>query len=301
VGWQTQPNGPSVQAALEEAMARLCGEPVRIAGAGRTDAGVHARGQVASLLPPRELPLKAWTVGLNGLLPPEISCVRAEVAPDGFDARRWARGKRYQYSLLQTRVRSPLRRGRVWEIRRPLDLAAMRAAAAQLIGRHDFSSLRAANCHARTTVREIRRLDISDNLVITVEATAFLKHMVRNIVGTLVSVGHGARSPESMVALLASGDRTLAGVTAPPHGLVLDEVFYLPGNADPRAGAPTREGADSPRAGPAPAAAAPMRAGPDTGDFALREIGPSAPGDELIDSWDRSSSSDESSSEDDDE
>ena len=196
---------------------------------------MHARGQVASLVAPRDLPLKAWTVGLNGLLPAEVSCVRAEAAPDGFDARRWARGKRYQYSLLQTRVRSPLRRGRVWEIRRPLDLPAMRAAAAQLIGRHDFSALRAANCHATTTVREIRRLEIADDLTIAVEATAFLKHMVRNIVGTLVEVGHGRRAPASIAALLESRDRTLAGPTAPPHGLVLDEVFYLPGNRNPRA------------------------------------------------------------------
>ncbi len=213
-------------------------------GAGRTDAGVHARGQVASLMPPRELPLKAWTVGLNGLLPPEVSCVRAELAPDGFDARRWARGKRYQYSVLQTRVRSPLRRGRVWEIRRPVDLAAMRTAAAQLIGRHDFSALRASNCHALTTVREIRRLEIRDDLTVIVEATAFLKHMVRNIVGTLIEVGHGRRAPDSIAALIESRDRTLAGPTAPPHGLVLDEVFYLPGNADPRA----QPGAADPRA-----------------------------------------------------
>ena len=230
-----QPNGPSVQGTLEEAAARLCGAPVRITGAGRTDAGVHARGQVASLLPPRELPLKAWTVGLNGLLPPEVACVRAELAPEGFDARRWARGKRYQYSILQSRVRSPLRRGRVWEIRQPLDLAAMRAAAALLVGRHDFSALRAANCHARTTIREIRRLEVLDDLTVVVEATAFLKHMVRNIVGTLVEVGHGRRAPGSIASLLESRDRTLAGPTAPPHGLVLDEVFYLPGNADPRA------------------------------------------------------------------
>jgi tRNA pseudouridine38-40 synthase len=110
VGWQVQPNGPSVQAAVEAAAARLCGEPVRVTGAGRTDAGVHARGQVASLQPPRELPLKAWTAGLNGLLPPEVACVRAEVAPEGFDARRWARGKRYVYSILQSPTRAP--RGR---------------------------------------------------------------------------------------------------------------------------------------------------------------------------------------------
>lgn len=241
VGWQAQPNGRSVQAVLEGAIAKLCGEPVRITGAGRTDAGVHARGQVASLESPRDLPLKAWTAGLNALLPEEVACVRAEEAPAGFDARRWARGKRYVYSILQTPVRSPLRRGRLWEIRRPLDLPAMRAAAPALLGTHDFSALRAADCPARTTVREIRRLSLEQDgarVEVVVEATAFLKHMVRNLVGTLVEVGHGRRSPDSLPALLEGRDRTRAGPTAPAHGLLLDEVFYLPGNADPRAPPP---------------------------------------------------------------
>lgn len=238
VGWQVQPNGRSVQAALESGVARLCGEEVRVTGAGRTDAGVHARGQVASLEVAKALPLKAWTAGLNALLPDDLACVRAEEAPQGFDARRWARGKRYIYSILQTSVRSPLRRGQVWEIRRPLDAAAMREAAPALLGRHDFSALRAADCPARTTVREIRRLEIVEQgpgIEVTVEATAFLKHMIRNLVGTLVEVGHGRRAPASLPALLEGRDRTRAGPTAPPHGLVLDEVFYLPGNADPRA------------------------------------------------------------------
>ena len=237
VGWQVQPNGRSVQAVLEGAIERLCGAPVPITGAGRTDSGVHARGQVVSLAA-RALPMKAWTAGLNALLPPDLACLSACAAPDGFDARRWARGKRYIYSILQTTVRSPLRRGRVWEIRRPLDVAAMRAAAPALLGVHDFSALRASNCAARTTVREIRRLSVEATgarIDIAVEATAFLKHMVRNLVGTLVEVGHGRRSADSLPALLLGRDRKRAGATAPPHGLVLDEVFYLPGNADPRA------------------------------------------------------------------
>src|SRR5207253_3893668 len=124
VGWQVQPNGRSVQEELEKGIARLCGEPVRVTGAGRSDSGVHARGQVASLRAPRELPLKAWTAGLNALLPDDLACLRAEVAPDGFDVRRWARGKRYAYTILETPVRSPLERGRAWEIRRPLDVQA---------------------------------------------------------------------------------------------------------------------------------------------------------------------------------
>ena len=243
VGWQVQPNGRSVQAVLEGAIERLCGAEVRVTGAGRTDAGVHARGQVASLAA-RALPMKAWTAGLNALLPADLSCVAACEAPDGFDARRWARGKRYIYSILQTTVRSPLRRGRVWEIRRPLDVAAMRVAAEALLGSHDFSALRASNCPARTTVREIRALQIVQNgpgVEIAIEATAFLKHMVRNLVGTLVEVGHGRRSADSLPALLEGRDRQRAGPTAPPHGLVLDEVFYLPGNADPRAAEPDDE------------------------------------------------------------
>ncbi|MGZ6142289.1 MAG: tRNA pseudouridine(38-40) synthase TruA [Myxococcales bacterium] len=238
VGWQVQPNGRSVQEVVEKGIAALCGAPVRVTAAGRTDAGVHARGQVVSVAAPRRLPSKAWTAGLNALLPADVACVRAEEAPDGFDARRWARGKRYIYSILQTPVRSPLRRGRVWEIRRPLDLAAMREAAPALLGAHDFSALRAADCPARTTVREIRRLENAAAgalVTVTVEATAFLKHMVRNLVGTLVEVAHGRRAPDSLAALLEARDRARAGPTAPPHGLVLDEVFYLPGNADPRA------------------------------------------------------------------
>jgi tRNA pseudouridine38-40 synthase len=242
VGWQVQPDGPSVQGTVQAAVEKLCGAPARVTGAGRTDAGVHARGQVASLEPPRELPLPAWTGGLNAHLPPEVACVRAEEAPAGFDARRWARGKRYVYTLLRSPVRSPLWRGRAWEIRRPLDLLAMSAALQHLRGRHDFSALRAADCPARTAVREVRLLTMAvaplpegELIELRVEATAFLKHMVRNLVGTLVEVGHGKRSPDSLRELLESGDRTKAGPTAPPHGLVLDEVFYLPGNANPSA------------------------------------------------------------------
>jgi tRNA pseudouridine38-40 synthase len=236
VGWQVQPSGRSVQEELEKGIARLCGEAVRVTGAGRTDAGVHARGQVASLRVPRELPLRAWTAGLNALLPEDVASIRAEVAPEGFDARRWARGKRYAYTILVTPVRAPLMRGRAWEIRRPLDVEAMRRAAAALLGTHDFSALRAADCPARTTVREIRKLEIRQEgarIDLIVEASAFLKHMVRNIVGTLVEIGHGRRDVDSLAALLQGRDRARAGPTAPPHGLVLDEVFYLPGNSDP--------------------------------------------------------------------
>jgi tRNA pseudouridine38-40 synthase len=250
VGWQVQPSGPSVQEAVEAAIAALCGVPrevVRVTASGRTDAGVHARGQVISFLPQGhgpKLPLKAWTAGLNDHLPDTVACVQAEQAPDGFDARRWARGKRYVYTLRNHDARSPLWRTRAWEIRRPLDILAMRKAAPLLLGRHDFSAFRAADCPATNPVRELRRLELFADARepevwhLTVEATAFLKHMVRNLTGTLVEVGHGKRTPESMTGLLAGLDRTKAGVTAPPHGLVLDQVFYLPGNSNPWENAP---------------------------------------------------------------
>jgi tRNA pseudouridine38-40 synthase len=236
VGWQAQAEGRSVQGVLEGAIAKLCNDPVRITGAGRTDSGVHARGQVASLQVAQRLPLRAWTVGLNALLPGDLACVRAEEVPEGFDARRWARGKRYVYSILQTPVRLPLERGRAWEIRRPVDVEAMQRAAPALLGTHDFSSFRAADCPANHPVRELRRLEVESEgsrVRLIVEATAFLKHMVRNLAGTLVEVGHGRRADDSLAALLAARDRKLAGPTAPPHGLVLDEVFYLPGNLQP--------------------------------------------------------------------
>ncbi|HEX4384052.1 MAG TPA: tRNA pseudouridine(38-40) synthase TruA [Myxococcales bacterium] len=236
VGWQAQAEGRSVQGVLEQAVAKLCKESVRVTGAGRTDSGVHARGQVASLQVTQRLPLRAWTVGLNALLPADLACVKAEEVPEGFDARRWARGKRYVYSILQTAVRLPLERGRAWEIRRPLDVEAMRRAAPALLGKHDFSSFRAADCPANHPNRDLKRLEVLEEgprVRLIVEATAFLKHMVRNLTGTLVEVGHGKRAADSMAALLAVRDRTQAGMTAPAHGLLLDEVFYLPGNVQP--------------------------------------------------------------------
>lgn len=244
VGWQMQAEGRSIQGEVQAAIERLCKiapGAVRVTGAGRTDAGVHARGQIASITAPpsaRPLPLKAWTGGLNALLPRPIACVRVEEAPPGFDARRWARGKRYVYSIYNAPVRSPLSAGRAWEIRRPLDEDAMRAALPQLRGQHDFSALRAGDCSSQTTVREIRGLELfreGPRFRLEIDATAFLKQMVRNIVGTLVEVGHGKRTPDSLGALLLGRDRTRAGPTAPAHGLMLDEVFYLPGNVDPRA------------------------------------------------------------------
>ncbi len=231
VGWQVQPNGRSIQGELETALGKLLSEEVRVTGAGRTDAGVHALGQVASFSTGRELPLRAFVAGASGLLPKDIAVVEAEEREAGFDARRSAQGKIYRYRILNRRALSPLWRRYAWQIFQPLDLAAMRAAAQPLLGRHDFSAFRAANCQAAHPVREVRRLELrgeGELLTLEIEATAFLKHMVRNIVGTLVEAGLGKRSPDSIAQLLASKDRTLAGATAPAHGLCLVKVFYLP-------------------------------------------------------------------------
>jgi tRNA pseudouridine38-40 synthase len=230
VGWQVQPNGPSVQAEVERALHALHHGPRRVTAAGRTDAGVHARGQVASFPEANPLPLRAYQLGMNALLPPDIAVRSARLEPDGFDARRSARGKRYLYVIENAPSRAPLSRLTAWQQFRRLDTAAMRAAAVHLVGRHDFAAFQASDCACAHAVREISRLLVlgepGGRIELLVEATAFVKHMVRNIVGTLSDVGLRRRSPDSLQELLASRDRTRAGPTAPPQGLYLEEVFY---------------------------------------------------------------------------
>jgi tRNA pseudouridine38-40 synthase len=233
VGWQVQPNGPSVQAEVERALATLHRAPRRVTAAGRTDAGVHARGQVVSFAEPEPLPLRAYVQGMNALLPPDVAVRSARLEPEGFDARRSARGKRYRYVIENGPTRAPLSRLQAWQLFQPLDVAAMRAAAAHLVGRHDFAAFQASDCSSHHAVREVRRLEVlgepGGRVEVVAEATAFVKHMVRNIVGTLVEVGEGKRAPTSMPALLEAADRTRAGPTAPPQGLFLEEVFYAGG------------------------------------------------------------------------
>ena len=230
VGWQVQPNGPSIQAEVEKALATLHKSARRVTAAGRTDAGVHALGQVVSFPEEAPLPLRAYVQGMNALLPPDVAVCAATLEPDGFDARRSARGKRYRYRVANAPTRAPLSRLRSWQVFLPLDVAAMRAAAGQLTGRHDFAAFQAADCEARHAVRELSRLEVlgetGGEIEVVAEATAFVKHMVRNLTGTLVEVGLGKRAAGSMAALLASHDRTLAGPTAPPQGLCMEEVFY---------------------------------------------------------------------------
>jgi tRNA pseudouridine38-40 synthase len=229
VGWQVQPNGRSIQAELERALGSLLKEKVAVTGAGRTDSGVHALGQVASFRTERTLPLRAFVAGANSLLPRDIAVLEAVEREEGFHARRSARGKHYRYSIVNRPCRAPLERRFAWEVFQPLDQDAMQRAGVALVGRHDFSSFRASDCEAATAVREIRRLEVrreQERIFVEIEAPAFLKHMVRNIAGTLVEVGLGRRRADSMAALLAAGDRRLAGATAPAHGLCLNEVFY---------------------------------------------------------------------------
>jgi tRNA pseudouridine38-40 synthase len=250
VGWQVQPNGRSIQAELHQALSQLLGSEVEVTAAGRTDSGVHATGQVVSFDTERQLPLKAYWMGLNGLLPEDIAVVAAEEAPEGFDPRRWSRGKRYRYRVSNRRSRSPLRRHTHWEVFAPLDVEAMARAARHLEGRHDFSAFRAADCQAAHAVREVRRLTVEgtagDAVSLVVEGTAFLKHMVRNLAGTLVEVGKGRRSEAWVAEVLAGRDRTRAGPTAPPQGLVLEEVFYGEGPPPRTAGGAADEWEDEP-------------------------------------------------------
>ena len=242
-GWQRQHNGTSVQATLEQALSRLLGEPISCRAAGRTDAGVHALGQVVSFRSQRALPDRALVHGTNHFLPPDVVVLAAAEAAEDFDARFSASGKLYRYQIWNAPVRSPLHQRTHWHIMQSLDRAAMQRAAACLLGRHDFAAFRAADCERKTTVRLIRRLDIvtppaQDNLPfaaeappivhVEVSATAFLKNMVRILVGTLVQVGRGRMSIDHVAALLQSGDRTQAGPTAPAHGLTLVSVDYGP-------------------------------------------------------------------------
>ncbi|HVI93446.1 MAG TPA: tRNA pseudouridine(38-40) synthase TruA, partial [Anaeromyxobacter sp.] len=219
-----------VQAEVERALATLHKAPRRVTAAGRTDAGVHARGQVVSFPEERPLPLAAYVKGMNALLPDDVAVRSAALLPDGFDARRSARGKRYRYTIENLETRAPLGRLQAWQLFGPLDVAAMHAAAQHLVGRHDFAAFQAADCASEHAVRDVFRLDVlgeaGGRIEVVVEATAFVKHMVRNFVGTLVEVGQGKREAASIPALVASRDRKQAGRTAPPHGLCLEEVFY---------------------------------------------------------------------------
>jgi tRNA pseudouridine38-40 synthase len=228
-GWQVQPDRPSIQGALEQAIRTITGETVRVEGAGRTDAGVHARGQVAAFSLAKEPELPPLQRGLNALCGPGRVVREIARAPDGFDPRREARRRTYEYAIDNGPWPSPVRRRYAWHVHRPLDRTAMADAAAALVGEHDFSAFQAADCDADNPIRRVFTSVVegeSGDLVYRVTATAFLRHMVRTIVGTLVEVGHGDRSVEDFARLLGERDRRRAGATAPPQGLCLVRVEY---------------------------------------------------------------------------
>jgi tRNA pseudouridine38-40 synthase len=227
-GWQSQRNRRSIQSVLEEAVSTFLGTRTRVIGSGRTDAGVHALGQVVNFFG-CNFDRYRLLRGLNALTPRDITIKDAEIAPDAFDARRDGRSRVYRYYILNRSTPSPFHLNRAWHVHEPLDVEAMREAIGCLIGEHDYSSFRAAGCDAAHPIRRVYQNSLErrgDLLTYTIEATAFLRHMVRNIAGTLVEVGRGARTAESVKELLEARDRTKAGVTAPPHGLFLVKVNY---------------------------------------------------------------------------
>jgi tRNA pseudouridine38-40 synthase len=231
VGWQRQPDGVSVQQLVEEACAPLVGGPVAAAGAGRTDAGVHAIGQVASARFESDLPTDAIQRALNVRLPADIRVLDVADAPASFHARFDATGKHYRYRLSTATILSPFDRWFVWHAPWVLDVGAMRAAAARLQGQHDFGSFQgqAGSQDGDDTIRTIRLLEISaheNEIVFDVEGDGFLRHMVRTIVGTLVEVGRGQRAPASIDSVLEARNRQAAGRTAPALGLTLVSISY---------------------------------------------------------------------------
>jgi tRNA pseudouridine38-40 synthase len=230
VGWQRQENGPSVQQALEDAVFAFSGERVASFGAGRTDAGVHALGQVAHLDLARETTAATLKDAVNFHLKPNpIAVLAAEIVPEDFHARFSAKARAYRYRILNRRAPLALDRGRVWLVQPPLDAAAMHAAAERLVGHHDFTSFRSSICQAASPEKTLDRLEVrrlGEEIEIAAGARSFLHHQVRNMVGSLKLVGEGKWSADDLAAALAARDRAKAGPTAPPEGLYLTAVTY---------------------------------------------------------------------------
>lgn len=222
LGWQRLSHGESVQGAVEQALGFVANTAVDVMCSGRTDSGVHARCQVVHFDAPVRRDMRGWVLGANTRLPPTVAVLWAMPVPDDFHARYSARARRYRYRILNRPVRAALARQFVaWE-RLPLDHAAMHRAAQALVGEHDFSAFRAIQCQARHARRHLQEITVTredDQVVIEVQANAFLHHMVRNIVGSLVPVGRGERPEHWIAELLAGRDRVVAGPTAPASGL----------------------------------------------------------------------------------
>lgn len=232
VGWQRQPNGTSIQAVIEDALAPIEGGPVAVHGAGRTDAGVHALGQVASVTMASSIDTPTLTRALNAVLPEDVRILSAEDVDASFHARFSAVAKTYEYRIINAPFVSAFLHRYAWHIVQPLALDAMREAAAPLVGAHDFSAFQGAGSAVESTDRIVDRIEWEDGggydlpIVMRITGNGFLRHMVRNIVGTLVEVGTGRWPAPCVGDILASGDRTLAGPTAPARGLFLVRVDY---------------------------------------------------------------------------
>lgn len=231
-GWQRQApgSGPTIQGVLEEALSRICAHPVALHGSGRTDAGVHARGQTASFTTDSGRRPDQILRGGNCLLPPEVAIVAAEEAPPDFHARFSARGKIYDYDFLVSPVRRPLLHGRAWWLGPDLDWAGVERALPALLGEHDFAAFQSAGSEVRSTVRTIYRAELSrpepEIRRLSLAGSGFLRHMVRAVAGLMAEIGQGRLSAASLSAIIESGDRRRAGPTAPPDGLYLVRVLY---------------------------------------------------------------------------
>jgi tRNA pseudouridine38-40 synthase len=238
-GWQTQPGGQALQDQLEASLTQLAGHEVATVCAGRTDAGVHALTQVVHFDTFAERPLTAWVRGTNARLSDHLRVQWAQPVNDEFHARFSARSRSYRYLLLVSPVMNPLWAGRAGWVFQPLDLAAIQTAALALVGEHDFTAFRSSQCQARSPVRSISRFEVRQRgqfVEFIVTANAFLHHMVRNLVGTLVQVGLGRKTPEWVGQVLAARDRSLAAATFSPAGLYLAGVDYGPQSGLPPTG-----------------------------------------------------------------
>jgi tRNA pseudouridine38-40 synthase len=230
VGWQVQDNGPSVQGLLAAAIAAFCGEEARVQGAGRTDAGVHALGQVGHVDLAKDWDEDTVRDALNAHLRPHpVAVLNAERVADAFDARFSAIRRHYRYRIISRRADLTLERGLAWRIAKPLDSAAMHAAAQRLVGRHDFTTFRHAECQAKSPVKTLDRLDVersADEIDVTASARSFLHTQVRSMVGALALVGEGKWTAADVSAALEKRDRAACAPVAPPDGLYLTRVDY---------------------------------------------------------------------------
>ncbi len=229
LGWQVQPQGPTIQSVLQDGLRRITGELVCVKGSGRTDTGVHALGQVANFHTLSTMKPLSFAHALNSIIPPTISVLRADEVDTGFDAQFSAASKLYRYRVINSVMRSPFEHGRAWNINMRLDVESMTIASQMLLGNNDFTSFRASGCVASSPFRTLTRCDVATEaelITFELEANGFLRHMVRNIVGTLIEVGRKRFSTDDFAAIIAARDRKRAGMAAPPQGLYLVRVDY---------------------------------------------------------------------------